>query len=119
MEATDGSRQIGLRDGAGLDDCRRWPDSLAQRRTGGSPRIYRQSRAKVRGGCLVQHLGTSEIDQLGMQLLMKAAGQEAKPEPAGASDQGAGQVADRCEAARPVGWSLSIDAQFYFQCSRS
>ena len=67
---------------------------------------------------------TNEIDQLAIQLILKAAGQEsrsrneAKPKPSLIRSR-LGQTRHRCETSQPVGWSLSVGADFYFHGERS
>ena len=60
---------------------------------------------------------TNEVDQLAMQLVMKAAGQEVKPEPSDASDHDSDKLAiDAKLRGRLVG-RYQLTPDFIFDCS--
>src|SRR5207245_9830736 len=62
--------------------------------TGGShSALFLNRKLKCAVVVLCNTAVANEVDQLAMQLVMKAAGQEAKPEPSDASEQGSDKLA--------------------------
>ena len=120
LETTYRGGRIRSCDGAGLDDCGRWSDPLAQRPdrriTFGN---LHQSRVQVRGHCVVQHGRNQRSRSTGdISCCRKAAGRDVKLEGSETSDPKSDKLAIDAKLRRRLVGRYQLTAGFYFHRSR-